>query len=307
MRLAVVVEAHRDPEQVDLLLAALEHPQVTVYLHWDRDAPDFTPATDVVRLPRHRGRWGGAGILDAGLDGLRSALADGCDYFTLISGQDFPLRPMGAIVDFLDGAPSAIEHWPTHTSVHRFHGRDRTDFYSYWVRGKRIPAIPFGEDTSHLNLRGKVLNHALRARTLVRPRRRFPSYAQPYTGVAWWNLTREAAEYVTAFVERHPDFRPWFEDAWIPDEFFMHSILAGSGYRGELVNDSWRYIEHGSGYHPKTLSVDDLGAMLASGKLFARKFDAAVDREVLDQLSAIVRVTDPGSRASARAPGTGAA
>jgi hypothetical protein len=37
--------------------------------------------------------------------------------------------------------------------------------------------------------------------------------------------------------------------------------------------------------HPRTLGIDDLPAMLESDALFARKFDPAVDAEILARLT----------------------
>ena len=151
--------------------------------------------------------------------------------------------------------------------------------------------IPRGEDTTHLNSRGRLQNLALRAWTVGKPRRRFPPYAVPYTGSAWWGLNRQAAEYVQNFTIAHPDYRRWFERAWIPDEFFVQSIVAGTGFRGEVANETLHFLSHGVGYHPRTLTLSDLPEIERSGKLFARKFDIDVDCDVLAALS------------SSRAPG----
>src|SRR4051794_13104383 len=286
MALAVIVQAHQKPEQLRMLLSTLRDPEVRVYLHLDARADLGEMPDDVVVLPRRRSRWGAAELVHVSLDGLRQALADGCDYFTLISGQCFPLRPIREIAEFYAGAPSHVEHWPTHESVHRFHGRDRTDFYSYNVRGRREPAIPRGEHTSHLNWRGKVLNSLLLARGLARRKRVFPAYAEPYTGSAWWNLDTQAAEYVVRFVDQHPDFLAWYEHAWIPDEFFYQSILAGTGYGGEIVNGDLRFIEMTDTYHPRTLTMAHLPQIRPSEALFARKFDIDRDREAPDAVMA---------------------
>ena len=84
MKLAAIVQAHQRPEQVRMLLDALRHPQVSVYLHYDKRAPlDETPS-EVTLLPRRRSRWGGAEVVDVGLGALRRGLADGCDYFAAL-------------------------------------------------------------------------------------------------------------------------------------------------------------------------------------------------------------------------------
>jgi hypothetical protein len=74
----------------------------------------------------------------------------------------------------------------------------------------------------------------------------------------------------------------------LPDELFFQSILLGTGFadRHEVVNDSLRFMRWPDGEsHPRILTMDDLPAMVTSRDLFARKFDAAVDRNVLAQLA----------------------
>jgi hypothetical protein len=108
-----------------------------------------------------------------------------------------------------------------------------------------------------------------------------------YAGSQWWNLSREAVEYVLGFVDRHPDFRRYHEHTLLTEEIFFQSALVGAGFEGrdDLVNDNLRFMRWPAGQsHPRVLGVDDLPAMLASGKLFARKFDPGTDAEVLVRL-----------------------
>ena len=297
MKLACIVMAHRQPRQLARLLSTLRHPRVRVYLHLDRRAPidSFSRALaeagvdDAVLLPRHPTPWGSPQLVDATLDGFSRGLEDGCGYFVLISGQDFPLRPIGEIVEFFEsaGSTSYIEYFPLPDPRWRLEGRDRTDFYTYTFFGRRETCIPRGEDTSYLSPKGKLLNEMLRARSIFKPDRRTPDYVRPYAGSQWWNLSREAVEYVLGFVDRHPDFRRYHEHTLLTEEIFFQSVVVGSGFEGreDLVNDNLRFLRWPVGQsHPSVLGVDDLPEMLAGGKLFARKFDPEVDAEVLDRL-----------------------
>jgi hypothetical protein len=298
MRLAVVVLAHDRPGLLARLLAALRHPDIRAYLHVDRRVglDPFTTALagadagDVTLLPRHATSWASPQLVDAALEGLRSGVADGCDYFLLISGRDFPLRPAAEIAAFAEaaGSRSHLEHFPLPDPRWRLGGRDRTDFYTYTVRGRRETCVPRGEDTSYLNRRGRLLNQALRLRSLTKPARRFPPYARAFGGSQWWNLSRAAADHVLAFLDRHPGYRRYHERTLAPDEVFFQSILAGTGFaeREEVVDDSLRFMRWPADEsHPRVLRVEDLPAMLESDALFARKLDPAVDEAVLAELT----------------------
>jgi Core-2/I-Branching enzyme len=297
MKVACIVLAHRSPEQLGLLLSALRSPELRVYLHLDSRArldgfrPTLSEATahGVTMLRRRPTRWGGPEILDATIEGLARGVRDGCDYFVLISGQDFPLRPVDEIVGFIEGnrTKSYIRYWELPTPRWRYEGRDRIQFYTYDVFGRRETCIPAGEDMSMFNWRGRALNRVLRARTLLQGERRFPSYARAVGGIQWWNLTAAAAQYVLTFLGEHPDYRHYHQHTLAPDELFFHSILLGTEFAtaAEIINDDLRYMDWDPGSdHPRTLTSDDLKAMLGAGDLFARKFDLAMDRRVLCDL-----------------------
>ncbi len=51
-----------------------------------------------------------------------------------------------------------------------------------------------------------------------------------------------------------------------------------------MVDGHLHYISWDAVPGPKILGMEDLDAMLASGKAFARKFDVDVDAAVLDRL-----------------------
>jgi len=293
MTLAIVVLAHDAPDQLALLLSTLGHPRVRVYLHVDRRVPlaPFTRALagagvdDVTLLPRHATAWASMELVDAALEGLVRGVEDGCGYFLLVSGRDYPLRPVEEIVGFAEaaGPRSYVEHFPLPDPRWRFEGRERTDFYTYTVRDRRETCIPRGEDTSFLNWKGRLLNEALRVRTAFKPTRRFPSYARPYGGSQWWNLSRSAADAVLGFLDEHPDYRRYHEHTLAPDELFFQSILLGTPLAGELetVDDSLRFMRWPEDEsHPRLLTVEDAPALREalreSETLFYRKVDAPV-------------------------------
>ncbi len=302
MRLACIVLAHRAPLQVASLLDALDHPRVTRYLHVDArsDFEGFRAALrtvggeEVVALPRFPSLWGGIEVVDATLAGMARALADGCDYFVLLSGQDFPLWPADRIHAFYAAAPerSYVASFPLPDARWRYDGRLRTDFYTFTVRGRRETCIPRGEQ-ARLSFKGKVLNTLLRARVAFLPDRRFPACAAPFGGSQWWNLSRAAVAWVLEFSRAHPEYRAYHAHTLLADEMFFQSILLGTAFARdhEIVNEALRYLDFPAhADHPRTLGIADLPAMDASGQPFARKVDADVDPELMSVLSARVGV-----------------
>lgn len=272
MKVAYIVSAYKLPQQLVRLVRRLDAPGVSFAIHVDRRSPDAVQAEAAVCLrelpsveflPRHRCHWGGFGHVRATLKGIDHLLAAGVDfdYLVLLTGQDYPLRPPAAIADFLEraGGRSFISNWPLpHAPWGPRGGLERIEDL-HWIRGRRL----------HLSL-------ALR--------RRLPGGLRPYGGSPYWCLARPAVEHVHEFVHENPAYVRFFEHVFVPDELFFQTILLGSGLAAGIVDDNLREIEWSRQPAPAILGAGDLDRLLASPKLFARKFDVTVDAGILDLL-----------------------
>jgi hypothetical protein len=87
---------------------------------------------------------------------------------------------------------------------------------------------------------------------------------------------------VARFVESRPNVVNFFRHVDIPDELFFQTVIMNSELAGSVVNDNLRYIDWTRGPRPALLEARDLPTLRASPKLFARKFDAFHDAEILD-------------------------
>lgn len=293
MTLGVVVLAHRQPEQLALLLSLLDHAAIRPYLHLDARVPDepFRRAmeargVDGVRwLPRRATPWGGPEVVDASLDGIRAAREDGCDYLIQVSGQDLPVWPAGRIVAFFEAnAPrSFVENFPLPDDRWRLGGRLRTERYTFDVGGRRETHLP-PELTGSLSGKGRILNLMLAFKALPLGPRRFPAYARPHGGSQWWNLSADAADFILEFLREHPGYRRYHEHTLIPDELFFQSILAGTSFAEEhpVEDASLRHmVWEPDASHPRILGIRDLPALREADVPFARKFDRGTDAEVV--------------------------
>jgi hypothetical protein len=291
-KVGVIVGAHRDPEQLAALLAALCHPQVHIYLHIDKRARirPFKAAIAAARvgritwLNRTRTPWGADRLVRVELDAMAHAMADRCDYVTIISGQDFPLRPVAEFVQFLEAnrERTYIHHFQLPYERWKLGGKLRTDYYTYLLFGHPYTCAPRYDDTRMLvRALSRMLNAILRPLSWGKPVRSFPSYVTPVGGEHWMNLNADAAAYVLSFVREHPDYVRYHRHTAAASEMFMQSILAGTEFADshEIVNDDLRYIvwDDTCSKHPKMLSLEDGEAMLASSDFFARKVSAARD------------------------------
>lgn len=111
MKIAILIQCHKNPKQINLLLERLNHPDIDCYLHIDKKA-DFTDKIihreNVFVLPdeqRVSVEWAQISQVTATLNLLNTAVAGirgGYDYYWLISGQDWPLRSADKIVKFFE-------------------------------------------------------------------------------------------------------------------------------------------------------------------------------------------------------------
>jgi core-2/I-Branching enzyme len=276
MRIDYLIRAHTAPEQLARLVGRLDEGDVRFYIHVNSltDDETFTAMQqglrgrdNVVWLPRVACYWGGFSLLQATLVGIEGILAsrDLPDHAFLLSGQDYPLRPPGEIEAFLEARC----------------GRNVLHYFS-------LPAEEWADEGGGLNRvrwpHFERIRYKTRLLRLPFPRR-FPPGLELYGGMSFWALTGDALAMVMRFVAERPDVLSFLRRAKMPDELFFQTVLLNGPLAETVENELMHYIDWSAGNaHPATLRAADAPKLRASEKLFARKFDASVDSEILDLL-----------------------
>ena len=274
MTIGYVVSAYKLPEQLDGLIRRLGTQSSHFVVHVDRKTDDrvfaeMVPRTRDLGCVDFVDRHVAIGA-DSDTYARRSRESSGCmptdidfDYVVLLTGQDYPLRPARAIERYLAEAAgrSFMSYWPLPRAA--WSGRGGLDRIERWHLVWRRPVhlqVPF-------------------------LRRRLPRDLTPWGGRPYWCLSREVVDYVWSLAQ---------EDAIGPG-----ASSSTSGFRTRsssrrssstapsattVVNDDLRYVDWSRPTAPAILGSEDLDVLMSSGKLFARKFDATVDAEILDLL-----------------------
>jgi hypothetical protein len=283
MKIAYLLLVHTAPRHLARLIDALTFDSHRFFVHVDAKAdicryghlPQGRPVEILpVRVPVY---WGDFSQVEAILQLLTSALAHPAhfDYFTLISGVDYPIQSNSRIMDFFN----------------RHSGHD-------FINMVRMPAPQAGKDISRLT----EYKRRPGERRFFPPARDYKKIfggIVPYAGSTWWSLTRETCEKMLAFAHRQTDILEFYKNTACPDEGFFQTAVANSvphsQIRTNLTYTDWskgtKSPSELSEMHFGLLGQDVVRSKSVYGEgelLFARKFsDERPD--IVDRMDEIIR------------------
>jgi hypothetical protein len=289
---AYMILAHKNLDQLPRLVWTLDTGQASFFLHIDKKT-DISPYKqelgEIAKLPnvqfvkRYHCPWAAFGIIKAQRAAMQTALRTNprFTHLTLLTGQDYPIKPPDEIDLFFDAhrSTSFIGYLPGDTKKQRRKQlRARYKNWYLYFAGK------------HRRVSSKLLNK-------VGIKRRVPDGLRPIKGRANFTLSRECTEYALRFFEENPRYVKFFKHTKYPDEHFWHTILLNSPLRETVENKTLRhepFEERKS--HGRVLHKEDLAELKAESSkcFFAKKFDTTVDSDILDLIDRhILRVTNP--------------
>jgi len=275
MKIAHLILAHNNPKQLEKLISRLTYADDAVYVHLDKK----TPITDFMHLAQLKNvhfvsnrvnvRWGAYSIVEATLRGFKAILNSGVEYdfVNLLSGCDYPLQTPEHIHYFMqqNSGKAFMSYLPIETD---------------WQEAlKRIQCYHL----TNYSFRGchrvqKMLNTFL-------PKRKMPYGLVPVGRSQWFTVPLECIKYLVNYIDRNHRLRRFMKLTWGPDEFIFQTILFNSPYQEHIVNTNLRYIDWSAGgASPKTFTIADKEALLASKKLYARKFDVINNADIMAEI-----------------------
>lgn len=310
---AYLILSHGKSDQLLRLIRSIRagSPDSAIVVHHDAKSPPLDQSAlnelgGVYHVePRIDVQWGDASLVDALLQSITYARAKlDPTWISVISGQDYPLRPLATIESelrathfdaFVKAAPVSTGPYGVRYFLN-YHPLPRFP-YTYrlpcWLRSAfNLARNALNRHQSYFRIeggpRGTPLRFGIRA-----VRHPFRNNFICYKGSGWFTLSSRAADYLIAFSRAKPEVLRYFRNTFIPDESYFQTILCNSKEL-TISYDHRRFIAWDVSRlaHPKTLTVKDLDAMTQSGKDFGRKFDPAVDSTVLDELDR--RLHSPG-------------
>lgn len=277
MKIANIIVAHKNPGQLLRLINQFDGGHFHNFVHIDAKL-DISKYTDVVNhpnvtmLPRISVVWAGFTFVKVVIDALKQITKgkDRYQYFNVMSGMDFPVRPTREFHDFLEDSYKQgpkeffeicdLSEWPAKHRYERFHLSDWT------IKGRY-----FAE---------RVINWFV-------PKRKFwGGRFEPYGYSAWFTASDRFVEYALNFFEENPGYLRFLKTTWNPDEFTFCTLIMNSRFKDKLTSKgNLRLIDWSEGKaHPRLFKASDLNQLTSSDRFLARKFDESVDKVIIEEL-----------------------
>jgi hypothetical protein len=276
MRIAHIILAHKNPAQIERLIKAMNHPNFDFYIHLDKKT-DITPFEYLAKIKqvsfierRIVCNWGGFTLVQSMLNSIDEIQETGVfyDFINLVSGQDYPIKPVREIYDFYNK-----------NLGYSFMSFDESKATKWWQEAEarykiyHFTDMPFKGAYVVQNIINKLL-----------PKRKLPIDVSLYGSnkACWWTLSNDSAKYLSSYFKENPKLSKFLKFTWGSDEFILVTLLMNSPYKDRVINENYRYIDWSAGEaHPKVLKMKDYEQLAKSKMLFARKFDTATDDDEL--------------------------
>jgi hypothetical protein len=292
MKIAYLLFAYKNPRLIAKIIGHLAGDEAAFFVHIDRkvELAQFDALRgDHVFFTEQRVlvHWAEFSGVEAILLLIRQALAAPVryDYFVLLSGSEFPLRSRQYIHNFFE----------------QNQGREFITMMKMPAPGKplsRLNTLRFPSTRPVLRFVFRVLAKFGLAQ---RDYRKAFGQLEPYSGVTWWALSREACQHVCDFTQQDQALTEFCRNIHAPEETFIHTIIGNSPFgvrrRRSLVYEEW--LTSGPQTHPEMISQKHLDLFASQNEvsvqdlhgpgelLFARKFSDD-NLSLVEKLRAII-------------------
>lgn len=316
MKIAYLILAHNQPEQLFKLYSSLNDEHTSFYIHVDKKSKDvesisnrFRDMPNVKVISVYEVFWMGFNMIQGSIELMKMAMASGHDYkyFVLLSGQDYPIKSKEGIrkfyeentKDFIDY--NKIAHLPAKFTT------------KYKLRHSYDWPYANPRDPRKITFLVKLYYRLKKVEQKLLPARKFYKDFTPYFGSQWFSLTNETVKYILGFLAANQSYSDFMRTTEGPDETFFHTIIGNSERRFNLSNydqyleweKTWTpgaqhfrnpiscltfmdWSERGKS-KPAVLDMGYFDELKATYHLYARKFDVLQSKELINKIDTNLR------------------
>lgn len=306
MRHAILIIAHKNLDQLIRLLSVLQDDDFDIYIHLDKkwkvsdgDIKKIinTGENIAVLETRYSGYLDTWSLCKITLELVKEALngKKNYSYFLLLSGQDYPIKPISYIKNTLetfypkpliDVTPMAKDNWI-------YSGFKWIRFHPYYRLVEKVTDV---KAIRKLMLMPAYGIQFIITFLLKSPYQRLKNEnCSLYGGSAWWILPVEIINLCLEEYEKNSKIVRAFKMKNTPEETFFQTMTMRSRLKDQVnVNDPYEILqncmtyayffddEHEPTGHPYILTESNYEMLKQRKEFFARKFDITIDDKILD-------------------------
>ncbi len=288
-RHAYLIIAHHHFDMLRRLIAALDSEHADFYIHINKQAQGIDEAALLGAMKKSKGgiyrdykiAWGGDTQIRCEMMLVKEALKGQYDYYHLLSGVDIPLKTGEEIVRYFEDKDCSFLEYKQQLTAEQAESRARYYHFLQNAMGRPRP----GKDRKY-DVLAQINYELLKLQKLLKVDRTKHAPFVYRRGGNWFSITRELAQYLTGNEQM---VRRYFHHTLNGDELFLQCVASTAPFADRIVKDDnlrlidWQRTEFG-GCSPHTFTMADKDMLLASDRLFARKFDPNVDAQIIDFL-----------------------
>ncbi len=303
MKHAILILAHKDILQLCKLVGYFRS-RCEVFIHVDKRSEFTENDLKMLRnLPNVSGvyreysvHWAGFTILKCELYLLKQALIHSdADYFHLISGQDYPIKPFNIFMDFFE--QNGDKEYLGFMDIPN----------GYW-EGETYRRFQYYQPNDWLNARSKmgkkIVKILLDWQKKLKIRRRIPDqFDRLYGGSAWFSITREGGRTLLEYTQKHSAFYRRLKYTFVPEETYVSTVLVNL-LSCRICNNNYRFVQwvmEKGDCISASLTEKHFFKLVRTDAFFARKLDypscekliQLIDKYMLQEGE--LTITDSGS------------
>lgn len=292
---AYMIMAHNDFYTLEKIVMLLDDYRNDIYIHLDKKA-DYKEAMHLIDIVKEANvyftktridvKWGGATQVYAELTLLEEAIVKKYNYYHLISGSDLPIKSQNFIHKFFE--INNGKQFVGFNNIDKERGKIKY-YYFFQELAPRKTSVKSvrGIIKNILHIICRILDRILIGLQIIfKINRLRNSNYKICRGANWFSITHDLAR---DLVENKDILKEMYKYTAYPDEIFVQTFVYNSQYLDnvyELNNEyegCMRFIDWNRGW-PYIFRKNDFKDIIESNKIFARKFNSSVDKEIIDNI-----------------------
>ena len=263
-----------------VLLQLLDYEFNDIYIHVDKKAKQFpvqmikksVKKSKLFFIKRINVNWGAYSLIRAEIALLKAATKRTYVYYHLVSGSCLPLH-----------SQSYIHYFFKNNNGSEFLRAENISDENNKYLNYRLKTYHFFQEFLGKDKRNSMLERIDRKLQKLQKKihiNRIKRNIQYYYGDNWFSITHKLAKYV---INHEKSLRKHMKHSICADEIFMQTLVMSSPYAENVVGHCGRYIDWHRG-QPYVFRKEDYCELINTDRLFARKFNINIDKEIIDMI-----------------------